>query len=322
VTRRQVTVAAVFAAGFVALAALPFVLPGFYVSLASRILIVALFALAFNVVFGMGGMPSLGHAAFFGLAGYTVGLGVVRWDWGFATIVVVALTLGAAMGALFGVLTQRSKGIYLLLLTLALGQAVWGLAFQQVALTRGDNGISGVARDVIPLGPLNYYHFVLAVTVSAAVLLWAFTRSAVGRTIVGCRESPTRMAALGYPVGTYRIVAFVVSGTFSALAGVLYAWHFRFVSPDMLAWETSALVLVVAVLGGARTFAGPAVGAAVIIGLEFWVSLYTDRWMTVLGLVYIVVILFLPDGILGLGERLRRRDRRHEREPVPGKVAR
>lgn len=321
-TRRRMAMAAMFAAALVALAAVPFLLPGFYVSLASRILIVALFALAFNVVFGMGGMPSLGHAAFFGLAGYTVGLGVTRWDWGFATIVVVALLLGAAMGAVFGLLTQRTKGIYLLLLTLALGQAVWGLAFQQVTLTRGDNGISGVARDVIPLGPLPYYHFVLVVTVAAAAVLWVFARSAVGRTIVGCRESPTRMTALGYPVGTYRVVAFVVSGTFSALAGVLYAWHFRFVSPDMLAWETSAMVLVVAVLGGARTFAGPAVGAAVIIGLEFWVSLHTDRWMTVLGLVYIAVILFLPDGLLGLGDRLRRRGGRPEREPVLGKADR
>lgn len=299
------------AVGVAALAALPAVAPSFYVTLATRVLILALFATAFNVVFGMGGMHSLGHAAFFGLGGYAAGLGVTRWDWGFLTIIVVGAALGAAVGLLFGLLTQRTEGIYLLLLTLALGQAVWGLAFQQVGLTRGDNGISGVAREVVPLvgsGRVSWYHFVLVACLAGMGALWWLMRSPVGRAIVGCRESRTRMAALGYSVGAYRNVAFTVSGGFSALAGTLYAWHHRFVSPDMLSWETSALVLIVAVVGGAGAFLGPALGSTLVSGLEFWVSAYTQRWMTVLGLVYIVTILFLPDGILGAGRRLGRRD--------------
>ena len=295
-------------AGVLMLAALPALVPGFYVTLATRMLILGLFATAFNIVFGFGGMHSLGHAAFFGLGGYAVGLGVTRWEWGFVTILVVAVALGAAVGLVYGVLTQRTNGIYLLLLTLALGQAVWGLAFQQVALTRGDNGIAGVERAVIPLvgaGALSWYHFVVVVALLGMGVLWWFTRSPVGRAIVGSRESRSRMAALGFRVGVYRNVAFVVSGAFTALAGVLYAWHHRFVSPEMLFWEMSALILVVAVIGGANTFLGPALGAAIIVGLEFWVSLYTARWMSVLGLVYIATILLLPQGILGLFDRRR-----------------
>ena len=292
------------------LLALPAFAPGYYVTLVTRMAIFAMFAVAFNIVFGLGGMHSLGHAAFFGLGGYTVGLGVVRWEWGFVTIILVALALGALMGLVFGVLTQRTDGIYLLLLTLALGQALWGLAFQQVALTRGDNGISGVAREVIPLvgtGRLSYYHFVLAVCLACILLMWAFVRSPVGQAIVGARESRPRMAALGYRVSVYRCIAFVVSGMFSAIAGALFVWHHRFVSPDVLDWPLSAMILIVAIVGGAATFAGPAVGAVVIIGLEFWVSLYTARWLTILGLVYVLTILFLPHGLLGVGQRFLRR---------------
>lgn len=296
-------------AGVVALAVLPALVPGLYISLLTRVLILALFATAFNLVFGFGGMHSLGHAAFFGLGGYAVGLGIVRWDWDFAAVVVAAVAVGALVGVVYGLLTLRTEGIYLLLLTLALGQAIWGLAFQQVGLTRGDSGIPGVDRGVIPLvgsGLLSWYHFVLGVSVAAVALLWWFTRSPVGRAIVGARESRSRMAALGFRVGAYRATAFAVSGAFSAVAGTLYAWHHRFVSPEMLAWEMSALILIVAVLGGANTFLGPALGAVIITGLEFWVSLFTQRWMTVLALVYIVTILVLPEGLLGLGRRRRR----------------
>lgn len=295
--------------GAVLLFALPWLVPSFYITLATRILILALFATAFNVVFGMGGMHSLGHAAFFGLGGYAAGLGVTRWDWGFLSIVLAGVAAGALLGLLFGLLTQRTEGIYLLLLTLALAQAVWGLALQQVAITGGDNGMRGVAREVVPLvgsGRLGWYHFVLIVALAGMGLLWWFMRSPVGRAIVGGRESRSRMAALGFGVGAHRNTAFTVSGAFSAAAGMLYAWHHRFVSPDMLSWEMSAVVLIVAVVGGAATFLGPALGATLVTGLEFWVGLHTARWMTVLGLVYIVTILFLPEGILGAGRRLRR----------------
>lgn len=305
------------------LVSLPLWAGAFYQTLATRMLILALFATAYNVVFGMGGMHSLGHAAFFGVGGYGVGLGMTRWGWGFATIVVVGLVVAALLGLLFGLLTQRTEGIYLLLLTLALGQAVWALAFQQVAITRGDNGIVGLDRGIVPLvgsGAMGWYHFVLVVVVLVVALLWWFQRSPVGRAIVGTRESRVRMAALGYRVGWYRNVAFAVSGAGSAVAGLLWAWHHRFVSPEMLTWQTSAFVLVVAIVGGAAVFWGPALGAVAITALEFWVGLHTDRWLTVLGLIYVATILFLPTGVLGAGERWLQR-RRHDdddpEQPIP-----
>ena len=296
-------------------ALVPVVVSPFYVFVASRVLLLALFAVAYNLVFGYGGMPSLGHAAFFGVGGYLVGLGATRWDWGFATIAVLTIVGGALLGVVFGVLTLRTNGVYLLLLTLAVGQSLWALAFQQVELTGGDNGISGLTRASVPLGlegDTAFYYFVLVVVAASLGLLALFVRSPVGMAIVGARESESRMASLGYNVGAYRTVAFVVSGVFSALAGMLTVYLQVFVNPENLHWPTSANVMIFAIFGGASAFLGPALGALALVSLETWVSTYTERWITVLGLVYIVTILFLPAGLTGLLRRLwglTRRDR-------------
>ena len=291
--------------GLVVLALLPMVLGPFHLAVVTRALIFAGYALAFNVVFGMGGMPSLGHAAFFGAGGYVVGLGVTEAELGIAALTLGTLVVGALLGLLFGVATLRTRGIYLLLLTLALGQALWGLAFQQVGLTGGDNGIAGVGRAALPFGTgeIALYWTVVLVVGAVTVGLWIFARSPVGRIIVGIRESETRMAALGYSVPAYRITAFVVSGSLTALLGGLFVFSNRFVGPENLYWPTSAEVMVFAILGGAATFFGPALGAVLLVLAETWVSGLTDRWPTVLGLVYVLTILFLPQGLLGLRRR-------------------
>lgn len=292
------------------LLAAPSLLPTYYLSAATRIVILGAFAVAFNIVFGFGGMPSLGHAAFFGTGGYVVGLGLTRWEWGFWTVLVVTLVMGAALGLLFGVLSQRVEGIYLLLMTLALAQAIWGLAFQMVDVTGGDTGIRGVSREVIPL-PVEeraaFHYFAVVVCVGLVGMLWVFTRSPVGRAIDGMRASATRMQALGYNVGAYKLCAFFVSGVASALVGALFAYQQGFVGVDNLDWTLSATVLLAAIVGGARHFLGPALGMALLITIETVLAEYTDRWMAVLGLIYIVTILVLPDGVLGF-RRIRRRD--------------
>ena len=280
----------------------PTFLPTYYLSAASRVVIIGTFAVAYNVVFGMGGMPSLGHAAFFGAGGYVVALGVTRWGWGFPTIVMVAIVVGAIMGLIFGVLSQRVEGIYLLLMTLALGQAVWGMAFQMVSVTSGDMGISGFSSASIPLpvgSRASMHYFSVAVCVALIGLLWWFMRSPVGRAIVGIRESPSRMGSLGYSVAAYKITAFFVSGTVSAVVGGLYAYQQGYVGPENLDWVLGATVLLAAVLGGARHFLGPALGAALLIIAETVLGNYTARWMSALGVIYIVTIMVLPDGILG-----------------------
>ncbi len=293
--------------------ALPYMASAFQIGVASRIVVFALFGIAFNVVFGAGGMPSLGHAAFFGLGGYMVGIGTVRMDWSFPTVLIAAVVIGALLGAFVGLLTLRSTGIYLLLLTLAVGQALWGLAFQQVRWTGGDNGIAGISRSMVVPGEATaatFYWTILTIVAVFAAIVWWYQRSPAGVAVVAHRESASRLAALGYRVNAYRIGAFTVSGSVAAVAGVLYAVLNRFVGPENLAWTMSAEVMLFAIVGGAAFFAGPMIGAAILVTLEVWVSGFTDRWLTVLGVTYILTMLFLPEGVLGLVDRMRR-GRRH-----------
>ena len=321
-TRNRWLLRAALVAIAIAVFAAPYFVSSFQIGVLSRIAVFALFGLAFNIVFGAGGMPSLGHAAFFGLGGYIIGIGTVRLDAGILTVLVLTLVLGAGLGAIVGILTLRSHGVYVLLLTLAVAQAVWGLAFQQVQWTRGDNGIAGIERGLIVPGEatlVNFYWTILVLVIVFGALVWWFQRSPAGVAIVAHRESASRLAALGYRVSAYRIGAFTVSGAVAAIAGVLYATLNRFVGPENLAWTMSAEVMLFAIVGGAAFFAGPIVGAAAIVTLEVWVSGFTDRWLAVLGLTYILTMLFMPQGILGLVDDRRRawRARREGREAAP-----
>ncbi|MGH3756358.1 branched-chain amino acid ABC transporter permease [Actinophytocola sp.] len=306
----------------VLLALVPSMVSSFHVFVATRVLIFAIFAMALNLVFGFGGLPSLGHAAFFGIGGYTVAIGLARWGWEFWTIIAVAVLLGTVVGALMGLLTIRTQGIYLLLLTLAFAQSIWALAFEQVEFTAGDNGISGITRDGIPFGfGRDFYTFVLIIGVLLAVVMWLWVRSPAGRVLVGARESKSRMEALGCRVWPYRVGAFALSGAISAIAGVLLVYLQGIASPDLLDWTLSAEVLVICIIGGTRTLFGPAIGAGVVIVLQEVVSGYTERWNIVLGLLYILTMLVLREGLTGLAERLRSRRRRapegDEPEPPP-----
>lgn len=301
------------------LVVLPLVVASFYLFLLTRILILGLFATAFNIVFGFGGMPSLGHAALFGIGGYVVGIAVSKSDLSFPVILVLALLSGTALGVVFGLFNLRARGIYLLLLTLALAQAVHGLAYQQVALTGGDNGISGITREGLPV-PTSapaFYWFTLVLVAMSLALMWTFMRSPVGMVITALRESESRLSATGYRVGGYRVAAFAVSGAFSALAGLLDTYLLGSVSPSSVAFLLSAEVVVFAILGGARYFLGPLLGAAIILALEFYVSSYTTRWTVVLGVLYVLTALFMQDGVLGRVTQLSRRLRRNNVKPAP-----
>ncbi len=292
-----------------ALAVVPFVLSSYGLLIVQRTIILALFGVAFNVVFGAADMPSLGHAALFGIGGYAAGLGLTTWGWGMPTVLVAGIVAGGLLGLVFGIATLRTQGIYLLLLTLALAQAVWGLAFQQVRLTGGDNGISGLDRSGLSwfgAGTASFYWSALVVAAVGTGLLYWFHVSAAGTVLQAVGMSPSRVEALGYSVGWWRVGAFVLSGSMSALAGVLFALSNRFVGPENLAWQLSAEVMLFAILGGARWFAGPIIGAAVVVGAEGILTARTDRWTLVLGALYVATMLFMPDGVLGIVDRWRR----------------
>ncbi len=287
---------------------IPHVISTFHTFVATRVLILAIFAMALNIVFGQGGLPSLGHAAFFGIGGYAVALGLVKWGWSFSTIVAVTVVSGLVFGTLVGLLTVRTEGIYLLLLTLAVGQSLWALAFE-LRITQGDNGIAGIERASIPLNvvsPAAFYTFVLVIALILVAAMWVWVRSPVGRALAGARESKSRAEAFGYRIWALRVGAFALSGTISAIAGMLLVYLQGIASPELLNWTLSAEILVMAILGGAGSFFGPAIGAGVVIVLEQVVSSYTERWTMVLGAVFIATMLFLPNGLTGLWARFER----------------
>ena len=291
----------------VAAAAAP-LLPSYPLTLLTQAVIVAILAMSLDLLLGYTGLSSLGHAAYFGVAAYAVGILATEKQAGFLVCLVVGLAMAALTAALFGLLAIRAVGTYFLMITLALGMVVWGLAFRWVSMTKGDNGIAGIPRPDVGLpwslwSPLPFFYFALAAMLLAWGLLALIVRSPFGLSLKGIRESEARMRAIGYNVWLHKYLAFVLAGTFAGVAGVLWAYYNGLVSPVDVQLVTSVETLLMVALGGPGTLAGPALGAAVIVFLKNFVSVYTKRWLLILGAVYIGVILFAPRGIFGALER-------------------
>ena len=292
------------AVALVALGVIAPLLPSYPLTLLTQALISAIFAMSLDVLLGYTGMPSLGHAAYFGVAAYAVAIVSVDAKAGFAVCLVTALVAAGATAALFGVLAIRATGTYFLMITLALGMVVWGLAFRWVSMTKGDNGISGVPRPGPGFGwdlsaPLPFFYFVLGCAALAWLALGLLVRSPFGLSLKGIRESESRMRSLGYNVWLHKYLAFVLSGLVAGFAGVLWAYYNGFVSPVDVQLVTSVEALLMVALGGSGTLVGPALGALLIVFLKNFVSVYTKRWLLILGAVYIGAILFAPRGIVG-----------------------
>jgi branched-chain amino acid transport system permease protein len=275
-------------------------------------LIAAMLAMSLDLLLGYTGLPSLGHAAYFGIGAYAVAILATERQTGFVVCLLAGVVVAAVAAALFGLLAIRATGVYFLMITLALGMVVWGLAFRWVSLTKGDNGISGVPRPDLWLpwslwGALPFFYFVLVAAIIAWALLGLLVSSPFGLGLLGIRESESRMRALGYNVWLHKYLAFVISGTLAGFAGVLWAYYNGFVSPVDVQLVTSVETLLMVALGGPGTLVGPALGAAIIVFLKNFVSVYTKRWLLILGAVYIAAILFAPRGLVGAlqGERHR-----------------
>jgi branched-chain amino acid transport system permease protein len=306
VTSRRALVAGLLTAGAAGVAA-PF-LSAYPLTLLTQAAIVAILAMSLDVLLGYTGLPSLGHAAYFGVAAYAVGILSTDYHRGFLTCLATGLVAATLTAAVFGLLAIRASGTYFLMITLALGMVVWGLAFRWVSMTKGDNGIAGVPRPDLPLpwslgAPLPFFYFTLVGALLAWTLLGLLVRSPFGLGLMGIRESESRMRALGYNVWLHKYLAFVVAGAFAGFAGVFWAYYNGFVSPVDVQLVTSVETLLMVALGGPGTLAGPALGAAVIVFLKNFVSVYTKRWLLILGAVYIGVILFAPRGVLGAFRR-------------------
>jgi len=291
-----------WAALALSLAAFPLLGGDFYVNLASQIFIAALFASSLNLLVGYGGLVSLGHAAWIGLAAYASAWLSLRLGLSHLASAPLALALAIAMAALFGWIALHASGLGFLMITLALAQVLWGTAYRWAAVTNGDNGLSGLTRPA-PFGisldrPAAFYYFALAIATVALWLMARFVASPFGAALRGTRDEPRRMAALGHNVWLVRWIAFVYSGFWGAVAGLLFVYYHKYVHPTTLSLTSSAEALLGVIAGGAGTLAGPVVGAAIVLILKNYVSAYLERWNMLLGLVFVLIVIFMPDGVV------------------------
>ncbi len=295
-----------------ALAALfaPLYLGTFWLSLLMQILIFGLLALSVELLLGHIGMFSICQAAFFAVSAYTVAILQVRY--GQPTIVAVPAGFAAAviLSLIYGI-AVRTSGVYFILVTIALGHVLWGISWTWVSFTNGEGGITGIPDPA--LGSLSitshssYYYVVLVVVVLCVLGYRTLIRSPFGLTLRGVRESESRMRALGYNIAAHKYAAFVIAGTLSGIAGLLYIYFNKFVSPASAEFFLSIEVALMVLVGGTGTIIGPFIGSAIILGIRNYVSAYVEQWMIVMGVIFIVTMLWTPDGVLGVIGRLRGR---------------
>lgn len=281
------------------LAVVPVLASPYLLSLATLILIYALLAMSVDILAGYAGRTPLCHGAIFGTATY-VAMYYVTTAGGNPWLA-LPLGIAAALGVslVFALLAVRTSGVYFLLLTLALGMIVWGVCQRWTSVSGGENGIRGNARPEMLADPGAFYYFVLVVSAVSTYVIWRFVRSPFGQSLKGIRESESRMRSLGYNTTRHLLIGFLFSGIVAGLSGVLYAYFNSYVSPSSVALAQSVKGLLMVIVGGVGTLFGGIVGSAVIIVLENIVSSFTERWSMVLGGLFVLTMIFAPEGILG-----------------------
>jgi branched-chain amino acid transport system permease protein len=299
------------AAALVLLATVPLWIGGtYYVNIASQILFYAIFALGVNVLAGYAGLVSLGHAGLFGIAAYA-GARIMNDGHGQLVVAAGALGLTVLVSAVFAVLALRGTGLGFVMITVALGQIVWGVAYRWISITNGDNGIAIRGRPS-PLGlsltsPASFYWATLVIFLIAVGSMAVFVASPFGASVRGTRDQPRRMNALGYHVWMIRFLSFLFSGFWSGVAGLLYLYYNQFVSPQAVALTASAEALLMVIAGGTATLLGPIAGAALVVVVKNVASAYIERWNFVLGAIFVVIVVFMPEGLVpGTVRRWRR----------------
>ena len=283
----------------VILATAPLVLPVYQVSIAIQVLIFAMLAMSIDILAGYAGRTPLGHGALFGVSTYVT----VYWvsvaggsPWAGMVLGVLAAT---ALAAVFALLAARTSGVYFLLLTLALGMIVWGVCLRWSTVTGGENGLRGAVRPAVLAGQGAFYVVVLAFTAAITLAAWRLVRSPFGLSLRGIRDSESRMRSLGYNVPLHLFIAFTLSGAIAGVAGALLGMFNEFVSPTTVSLVQSVQGLLMVITGGVGTLFGAFLGAAAIIGMENIVSSYTERWHTVMGVMFVLLMLFAPEGVIG-----------------------
>ncbi len=296
------------------LLAMPFwlVAVGGYVELGTRVVVLGLAAMALNFLLGYTGVLSFGHAAYFGLGAYGTGM-IIRYVVPSTGLgIVVGTLVGTLAAAIIGPLIIRLRGVYFAMVTIAFGQVFYFIAFRWNSVTGGDDGLTGWTRMPLDFGfakvdilhkPVAFYYLVFVVfAISVGIMAWLL-RSPFGRTLIAIRENERRARFLGIPVDIHIWMSWVISCGFVSVAGALYALLNNFVDPRALYWTQSGDFVIMAVLGGMRSFWGPLLGAAIFVVLQDYLSSATENWMSFLGLFFVLVVLFFPRGILGMLRR-------------------
>lgn len=279
---------------------LPFVVTEFWVHVFNEILIMGLFAAAFNLIFGYMGQLSFGQAAYYAIGAYTTGLLMVKLRWPlFACLPISMITAG--IGALIlGYFCVKLRGIYFAILTMAFGQLVFFIIFQWYSFTGGDNGLQGINPPEWLFKANPYYYFTLIVVTIGMIALYFITESPFGYTLRAIRDNTERTEFIGINVQRYMLINFVISGMFCGLAGALWGPFNRSVAPDLSSWQHSGHPVFMAVMGGPNHFLGPMIGSVIFTFLNAFVTGFTEYWPLVSGVVMIIVVLVMPGGFFGI----------------------
>ncbi len=300
------------AACLAGLVILPHIVKPFQVRLLTEVMIFSLYAVSYNLLLGYSGLLSFGHAMFFGLGAYTAAVFLIRMpQMAFLGSIAMAVALTTVVGFLIGCLLLRHKGSSFALLTLAFNALFFVVATKWYAVSGGDDGLS-FKRPSLDLGyyslrltdRINFYYVALLITGAAIAFCWYFTRTAMGQTVLLMRENEERMRFMGYSTSVSRLVLFTFTAAFAGLAGALYAHFFAFVSIDAISINMTTTVLLMTFIGGIQYFIGPIVGSAFFIYIKDFLSDLTDRWPLIMGLFFIVLVLFAPGGLTGIGARV------------------
>ncbi len=278
---------------------LPSVLPRFYTYIIALIFVTALLAMSLNITVGYGGMFQFHHGVFYGVSAYTVALIITKTKLPAWVAFCAGPVVAAIAGLLIGGFCVRLTQLYFGMLQISLGSLLWAIVFRWYSLTGGDDGIHGIPMPDILSSLKNAYYFILIVLIVCLYVLYRIVNSPFGRTLQAIRDNPGRCEAVGVNVRRHQLAAIVIATFFAGVAGVLFVVLEGSVFPDLLFWVLSLEIFIMCLLGGWFTFAGPIVGAAIIVSLRTFVGMYTEYWTLILGAILILLIFFLPEGVMG-----------------------
>jgi len=278
----------------------------YYINLAAYMMVFGIMALGLDILAGYLGLGTLGHAGFMGATAYCAGILASKVGWDFLPVFACSMLFALTLSVIFAVLTTKLDGITFLMVNLALGQCIWGLAYRASGLTGGDNGLGGIPRPILfgyKFGTATkFYYFLFVFFIIIVFLLYRLVNSPYGLTLKGIKNSPKRMRALGYNVYTHRFIAYVISASIAGLSGIMLAYYNQFLGPNTCHITTSSKCYLMVLMGGSGTLIGPIMGSALVVFLENFISTITERWVLILGALYVLCVMFTPRGIVGMYE--------------------